>query len=702
MNEIKLPIDKLSYSSLTQLLRNPLIFKLKEILKVYDTKMSVSGTIGSAVHESLKFYYGGNKDFPCPKNPNEARPLAKEFGLKWLSEQSDDNIRYGKTGSREDLYKGFTQSMDFYFAEEPEYHEILIVEEKLEGELKTYDGDTLPIPAVGKPDIVVRQKNGDIEIIDIKTTIKFTDYTNEDGEPHEDYMKIMQAMFMDHLLIASKGLHAKRVIFREVKRTVNSKENAGKPQLRDWVVPLDHEPYRIIFYNLYKDVVKFLMNDPIFLPNFSDQFDGEHSGFIYAQGLINADMSDVEVVHKVRDIAFASKKFVSSRLDSAINKDLLPEERVKVKLAEFGIPIEPVETKKSASVVQYRFKVSAGVRMTTIQKHHADIVKALEVKGDVRILAPIPGTSLLGIEVENAKRSAAILSKEYLTQNTLTIPIGLDVNDEVVKVPLNAMPHLLVAGTTGSGKSTFLHSTLHALTEQMKPEDMRLILIDPKRVELASFKKKPHLEGKVIYEYEDAVKALLKLVDEMEDRYRKLEDAEVRDIMEYNAGRRSAANKLPYIVMVVDEFSDFMIRSRSEAKKKRKVDYDVLDINELVEVADKVGIKIPGRISRKAIVEALDRYDSADVELLIVRIAQMARAVGIHLILATQRPSADVITGLIRSNMPTRISFSTASAVESGVIGIPGADKLAGKGDALFSYPQNRGIVRLQGFIHKV
>lgn len=627
-----------------------MIFKLREILGVYDQKVGVSGMIGRAFHEALKFYYGGNKEHSCSAGPDGIGE-AKQFGLTYLDKISELEIDYGKTGTRESMLKGYTQTMDFYFAEEPTYPKIIMVEEKMESPIKTYDGDELPIPAVGKPDIVYEDANKDVIIEDYKVVTTFTDSETE------DYVKIVQAQFLNHLLIATKGIHAKRVDFREIKRSANKD---GGPQTRVWSVPLDHEPYRIIFYNLYRDVFKYLSNDPVFLPNLSDPMDGEQAGIIYAQGLINADMSDVEVVHKVREVAFTSKKFVASRLDSPINADLLPEERVKMKLAEFGIPVEPVETISGPSVTQYRFKVSAGVRMSTIEKHAADIVKALKAKGAVRILAPIPGTDLVGVEVEAMDRKKALLTDKDLVAGTLSIPVGVEANGAVVKMPLNEMPHLLVAGTTGSGKSVFLHSTITALTKQMTPEEMQLVLIDPKRVELAAFKTLPHLRTRLIYEYATASKTLQELVAVMESRYESLEQSGKRDIAEYNASKRKESNKLPYIVVVIDEFADLILQSRMGKKGVSK---------------------------------------GGDMEMMIVRLAQMARAVGIHLIIATQRPSADVITGLIRANFPTRIALSTASAVESGVIGIKGAEKLSGKGDMLFSCPQLREVIRLQGLV---
>lgn len=695
-------VEWLSYSSMTQLLRNPLIFKMKEILGIYDTKMSVSGMIGRAAHQALRFYYGGDPDRPVPADRAEAIGIARQVGLDYLDTFDDAYITYGKTGSRESMLKGYAQTMDIYFSEEPEYHEILACEERMKAEIKTLEGEILPLPAVAVPDLVHQRKDGGVEIIDHKFVTSFTDTESE------DYIKIVQSMFLFHLLIAAKGIRAERMIFREVKRTKNTD---GSPQIRDYVIPFDHEPYRIIFYNLYKDVVKFISNpDAIYLPNISDMLDGEHAGMLYAQGLISADMSDVEVMHKVRDLAFVSKKFVASRLDRVENEHLLPEEKIKMRLAEFGVPVVPVETVVGATVTQYRFKVSAGVRMSTILKHKADIAGALGAKGVV-IHAPIAGTQLVGVEVENAVRGSVKLSASIMKIGTLSIPVGVDVHGESVSFPLNEMPHLLIAGSTGSGKSVLLHSIITALKSQMAPEQMKLVLIDPKRVELAKFGKLPHLDGsKILYEYEDVVRALMGLTDEMERRYRVLEKAAKRDIDEFNASKRDASKKLPYIVAIVDEFADLMTRAKMEETKKPKAYSSRSKPWLYKEIEKRLGAdmleKHYGR-TKQELAEVLENLDAEDemkrpdanVELLIVRLAQMARAVGIHLVIATQRPSVDVITGLIKANFPTRIALTTSSPADSVVIlGQIGAEKLAGKGDMLFQSPALRGLVRLQGY----
>ena len=722
---VSLPIDKLSYSGLTQLLRNPLIFKLKQILGIYDGKKGVSAMVGMAGHEALKYYYGGVKEEAVSADRDTRRSEANDYGLKYLTDYNDFYINYGKTGTREKMLADYAKAMQMYWAEEPEYNEIVCCEERLEAEIKNHDGQVFPLPAVGKPDLVDKCADGSYDIIDTKFVKSFTQYENADGEPHEDYIKIIQAKFLDYLVKAKLGIQAKRVIFREIKRTENrpDKENKGitAPQVRDYVIDLNHKPYDIIFVNLYSDVVKFISNpDSIYLPNLSDPFDGEQAGLLYAEGLINSDMSDVEVMHKVKDVALVSKKFVPSRLDKIENQNLLPEEKIKLRLAEFGIPVEPVEVVKGASITQYRFKISAGIRMSTFKKHKEDIARALEAKGEVRILAPIPGTSLVGVEVSAEERKIVKLSKEHFVSNTLSLPIGVDVKGDSVKVMLDDMPHLLIAGSTGSGKSILLHSILTALTKQMPVKDMELVLIDPKRVELVKFKKDKHVySGKILYEFKDVVLQLKALVKEMERRYILLEKFGFRDIKEYNQDQMTAPpqNRKPlhYIVVVIDELADFMMRSKIEEKKTQQ-SYGRKSAAWLLMECKSRNIDIAyaqknadSKTEYKAmLIEELENWDvkdaesiaDANVEVLIARLAQMARAVGIHLIIATQRPSVDVITGLIKANFPTRIALTTSSPTDSIVIlGETGAEKLNGKGDMLFMHPQSNGRQRLQGFM---
>lgn len=723
-----MPIDHLSYAAFTQLLRNPLIFKLKYVLGVYDGKRGVSNMVGSAGHEALRYYYGGDPDRPVFGDRAQMIGDAIEVGMKFLSEYHDSYINYGKTGSREQMLGGFAKAMHFYFAEEPKYHELLMVEEKMTATLHTLDGQELPLPASGVPDLVHKREDGGVEVIDNKFVRSFT--STED----EDYIKIVQAMFLKYLLLA-KGIKADRCLFREIKWTENKGPNEGMSQIQDYAVPFDHEPYDIIFINLYAAVVEFLKNpNAVYLPNLSDPFDGEMAGLLYAQGLTTVDMSDVEVMHKVKDVAFTLKKFVPSRLDRAENAFLPPAERVRMRLMEFGIPLELESTKASGSFTQYRFKVSAGVSMNAIKKHSDDIRAVLETKSPIMLHTPVQGTNLLGIDVENADRKFVKLGKQHFQPGTLTLPVGVDASGVTHHVPLTQAPHLLIAGTTGSGKSTLVHNLIESAMRQLPPEQLEIILIDPKRVELASFARRSHVRAingcKVVFEQEDALRAFLWATGEMERRYGLLEKSGKRDIEEYNASKRKAENRLPYIVLVVDEFADLVLRSRSDEKRRKTFSYGSKSKRwlfvELQKRAGKSGIVMVrddassaaggmrrvnigafGDYDKDALIDMLENLDSMDelkspeasVEHLVVRLAQQGRAAGVHLILATQRPSADVVTGLIRANFPTRIALMTASATDSGVIlGKPGAEKLSGKGDMLYAAPWNRGEVRLQGF----
>lgn len=686
--EVTMPVTKFSYSSLTQLLRNPLIWKLKYALGIYTSKAGVSAMVGRAGHQALRFYYGGDPDRPTPSDRNAARAEAIQIGLEYLDNTQDIYIEYGKTGSREDMLKSYTKAMSFYFAEEPEYGDILMTEEKMEAELTTYQGQKLGIPATGIPDLVVKDGEA-IDIVDTKFVKTFTDYDKE------DYIKIVQAMFLWHLLRGSKGLTARRVVFREIKYTENKDKSV--PQIRDYVIPCDHEQYHIIFMNLYSDCVRFISNpNAIYLPNLSDTFDGEQAGMLYAQGLITSDMSDVEVMHKVKDVALVSKKFVASRLDAVENQYLPPQEKIAMRLGEFGIPVIPVEPIVGASVTQYRFKVSRGVRMATILKHNADIARAIEAESELKILAPIPGTDMLGVEVANKERTGLLLTAKELTKGTMLIPVGQTVGGETAKIDLQEAPHLLIAGSTGSGKSVLLSAILTALTKQTKPDDMRLVLIDPKRVELTHFAKSKHLHGNgIVYEYKEAMATLDAISKLMDDRFKRLEKAKARNLTEYNATMKKG-DPMQSVVVVVDEYADLITQGKHQEKKKKNK-------QSIERAADRASVEVIARQYAKQGLRykpSVDDSDTMTAEELIARIAAMGRAVGIHLIIATQRPSVDVITGLIKANFPTRIALRTASAVDSKVIiDEAGAEKLAGKGDMILISPTRPGATRLQGFI---
>lgn len=328
-------------------------------------------------------------------------------------------------------------------------------------------------------------------------------------------------------------------------------------------------------------------------------------------------------------------------------------EVIRQKLSQFGIEVEMFDVNVGPTVMQYTLKPSEGVKLSKIVGLKHDLALALAAKS-LRIEAPIPGKSLVGIEIPNDKRTLVRLKELILSdqfskiKSNLRVVLGRDVSGNARIADLAEMPHLLVAGATGSGKSVGINTFLLSLIYQNSPNDLRLILVDPKRVELVPYNGIPHLLTPVINDPEKTISALKWAVGEMTRRYIELSKAKVRNIREFN--EKNPPEKMPYIVIVIDELADLMMVAQKE------------------------------------------------VEGAIMRLAQMARAVGIHLILATQRPSVNVITGVIKANIPTRLSFAVTSGVDSKTIldGI-GAEDLLGMGDMLFIPPGESKPVRIQG-----
>lgn len=328
------------------------------------------------------------------------------------------------------------------------------------------------------------------------------------------------------------------------------------------------------------------------------------------------------------------------------------KEIIRRTFEQFGIEVEMGEIKIGPTVTQFSLRPAEGVKLTRIVSLQNDLALALAAH-PIRIEAPIPGKSLVGIEVPNQSVALVSLreileSKPFKNRPTdLTVAIGKDVAGKCWVMPIEKMPHMLVAGATGSGKSVCLNTMIVSLLYQNGPDDVKFIMVDPKRVELAAYAGLPHLLVPPIMKVEETVNALKWTVREMERRLDVLSKFGARDIQSYNT---RAEAKMPKIVVVIDELADLMTSSTHE------------------------------------------------VEAAIVRIAQMARATGIHLILATQRPSVDVITGLIKANIPCRIAFAVASLTDSRtILDSSGAEKLLGRGDMLFSSAEMSKPKRLQG-----
>ena len=339
-----------------------------------------------------------------------------------------------------------------------------------------------------------------------------------------------------------------------------------------------------------------------------------------------------------------------AELDHETNREI-----IEAKLASFNLAASVAGYHSGPTVTQYEITPDPTVKLSRIEGLADDLAMALAARS-IRIEAPIPGKALVGIEIPNPVAAPVGLRAIFeevdfeAMGSKLTFALGRGVAGEARAADLARMPHLLVAGATGSGKSVMINAILTSLLLRATPAELRLILVDPKRVELAAYEAIPHLLTPLVVEPERAKRALLWAVAEMERRYRALQTAKSRNITDYNETRADPADKLPMILIVIDEMADLMLR------------------------------------------------EGKQIEEPIVRLAQKARAVGIHMLLATQRPSVNVVTGLIKANVPSRVAFGMASQIDSRtVLDAPGAEDLLGRGDMLYQPSDMPKPIRLQG-----
>ncbi len=328
---------------------------------------------------------------------------------------------------------------------------------------------------------------------------------------------------------------------------------------------------------------------------------------------------------------------------------------IEATLQSFGIKARVAEVNRGPAVTQYALEIASGTKLSKITALATDLALALAAPtGQIRIEAPIAGRSLVGVEVPNHSAQfvtlRTMLASEKMRKNPskLAIALGLDVSGQEVVADIAKMPHVLIAGSTGSGKSVAVNTFICSMLFRASPQEVKFILVDPKRVELTGYNGIPHLLTPVIVEANKVVSALKWATAEMDRRYKQLAEVGVKNLDSYN--ELAGFQALPNIVIIIDELADVML------------------------------------------------FAPAEVEECITRIAQMARAVGIHLVLATQRPSVDIITGLIKANVPTRIAFNVSSMMDSRVIlDGPGAEKLLGRGDMLYVPPDQAKPTRIQG-----
>ncbi|MBN2118451.1 MAG: DNA translocase FtsK 4TM domain-containing protein [Anaerolineales bacterium] len=372
-----------------------------------------------------------------------------------------------------------------------------------------------------------------------------------------------------------------------------------------------------------------------------------------AEPVINWQLPDVQQILDSGSAPAVNEEFIQQR-----------SRLIQETLASFGAPVQVVEINRGPTITQFGVEplfveTRSGrtkVRVNKISSLADDLALALAAPR-IRIQAPVPGHSYVGIEVPNDEMTLValrdIIESEPFQRNKhpLKFALGKDVTGHPITANLEAMPHLLIAGTTGSGKSVCVNSILSCLLLNNTPEDVRLILVDPKRVELTGYNGVPHLLAPVVVEIDRVIGALQWMTREMDKRYHLFAQAGARNITDYNARMKLQGTKrLPFLIVVIDELADLMMISPGETEQT------------------------------------------------ITRLAQLARATGIHMIIATQRPSVDVVTGLIKANFPARVAFAVASNTDSRVIlDQPGAERLLGRGDMLFQAPDAAAPARLQG-----
>jgi len=411
--------------------------------------------------------------------------------------------------------------------------------------------------------------------------------------------------------------------------------------------------------NLVDEVKEDDIKDTVTAPTIHPQIVVEHEA---KNGTLEFEPKK-EVIHK--DYKLPPFDLMDAKVETAIevDRDAVIEKAklIEDKLKDFGVSGKVTEIRPGPVITMFEYKPAPGIKINKIAALENDLAMGLSAFS-IRIIAPIPGKDVIGIEVPNAKRELVVLReliedpKFTQSKSKMTIALGKDISGLSFYMDLRRAPHLMIAGTTGSGKSVLLNAVITSMLYKASPYELKFIMIDPKMLELSVYEDIPHLLHPVVTEPKKAAAALRWAVEEMENRYRILSEEGVRDIETHNRNveKMDVEDKLdrilPYIVIVLDELADLMMIAPSEIKES------------------------------------------------ITRLSQKARAAGIHLIVATQRPSADIVAGLIKANFPARISFLVSSKIDSRIIlDTGGAERLLGKGDMLFLEPGTSKLLRIQG-----
>ena len=626
---------------------NPLLFRIKYINHdVIDTAHSSAMVLGNAFHHAIDVFFTSNK--------KDAVKNGLEAGIEFIEEYPEGFIRWNKTiASRQKMLEKFAFSYNNRIKELGSIGKLVASEMKIE---KFIDVDwrgkriSLPIKLKGYIDRLFRDQKKRLVIVDDKCCRSFSNPDKIDGR------KMLQAIVYYFLVYAEYGEEPYKMRFVETKHT---KSRDGDQTRAYDIIYADNELFFDFFLRFYGDVIKALMGEQVFIPNIDTFMDNEVGIISYIQRLDEPDeLAKIQKRLKVDNITEVLKKNLASfknmkSLRNAVEKSLVEyksidyknmenHEKIITKLMEYGIVLHYDSCIDGNSFTQYRFTPSIGVKMKSLKSYTADIEQAIGMSG-VRIVAPIPDTTFIGIEIPRKRRTFVKLSDSIIGKKREGLPIGVDQNGEIIRLTLDDMPHMLVAGATGSGKSVFLNSIIKSIIDQ---GNVMLKLIDPKMVELSQFADQA---DEIVYEPYEASNLLRSLMLETKRRYKILKDKKAKSYKK--AGMKQ-------IVCVVDEFADLIMDS------KRCQEEGVLSIEDMI-----------------------------------TRLAQKGRAAGIHLIIATQRPDAKIVTGLIKANFPTKVAFATSSEINSRIIlDEAGAEKLLSKGDGLISSPKFNGLKRFQGY----
>jgi len=636
------PVKHYSASSMVRFSTNPILYKIQDINgDRFDTSMSISAIVGQAFHKAMETYYGGNDSMPVTSEA-EAIEYGLKTGMAFLDAYNESFISYtDKVPNKQKALEMLAQGFNSYVTTMPydDGTELIACEEKMEQSVNVeWRGNqlNLPVRLKGYVDKIIR-KDGKLKIVDYKTCQSFSDPEKIDGA------KIIQAVMYYLLVYATYGEEPYSMTYEEVKLTKNKD---GGPQVREYeMVFAENDLYFDFFFRFYEDMTRALNGEMVFVPNINAFYDNEVAIISYIHRLdVSAEQAELMKKHRVTNLTDLLKKQIQSagnmrklmksveeKFVSAKNLNyskMANQEKIQTKLLEHGMMLQFEDKVEGASVDLYRYVPSIGLKMSKLKSYAEDIEQVLGVAG-IRVLAPIPGTSLVGFEVPRKDRTFPALP----ATKGFEIAIGENVMGECYRFDIREAPHMIIAGSSGAGKSVFLNNVIKQLIDTPSVD---LHIFDPKKVELNQY------DGQVKQYVDDKLeikKSLRELVQKMQQRYREMKKLKAKNIRE--------VGNMRYQIIVIDEFAELAM-------------------------GGEVGESIQS-------------------------IAQMGRAAGMHLIIATQRASTKVIDGDTKVNFPTKVVFKMAKAVDSTVmLDEAGAEKLLGKGDLLFS--SEAGIVRLQAY----